>query len=138
MAKAQPVWETFYGCCSAAGNRDVLIISSSGKPQGSHIVPRCNNEITEARRKKLINQGIPPDCDFSDDLSIIRARIDLDSTLELVRVLVSEVGKELSRSDVLEQIKIFLRSTKKPGGELLCAEFHTEFFSGDGKMMCAP
>ena len=115
----KPVWEVFRGVCSAAGNRDVLIIVSVEKPgsQSFDVVPRCEIEITEEDRRKLTNQGIPPEC--LDDLSIVRARISLDSSLELVKEL-SDSGKQLSRSYVLEQIQDFLKCSKKPGGEFVC------------------
>ena len=113
----KPAWEVFHGNCIAGGNRDVLIILSEGN-SGSlspDVVPRCEIEISEEDRRRLTNQGIPPEC--SDDLSIIRARIGLDSSLDLVKELRAEPGKELSRSYILEQIQDFLKSIKKPGGE---------------------
>ena len=119
MARAQPIWDTFHGVCSAGGTRDVLLIHSAGPGslKSSDVVSQCEIKITEEDRRKLTNQGISPEC--SDDLSIVHARIGLDSTLELVRVLVNEEGQELSRGYILEQIKDFLASTKKPGGEIL-------------------
>ena len=121
--RAQPIrWETIHGAaCVAVCNKDVCLITSvtQAGQVPLEIVPRCKIAITEENRRKLTNQGIPPEC--SDDLSIIRARIDLDSTLELVRVLVNEPGKELSRSYILEQVEEFLKRTKKQGGK---CEFH--------------
>ena len=113
----KPVWEVFHGNCIARCNSDVLIILSDGNfgPESPDVVPRCEIEITEEDRSRLTNQGIPPEC--SDDLSIIRARIGLDSTLDLVKELRAEPGKELSRSYILEQVEDFLKSVKKPGGE---------------------
>jgi len=113
MANAQPLWATFYGICRTGGNRDALIINSVGTPgsRNSDVVPRCEIILSEEDRRKLVNQGIPPEC--SDDLSIIRARIGLDSKIELIKVLVSE---ELSRSYVIQQITDFLKSAKKSGG----------------------
>ena len=114
----KPVWEVFYGICSAAGDRDVLIIFSDGnsESQSPDVVPRCEIEINEEDRRKLTNQGIPPECQ-SDDLSIIRARISLDSSQDLVKQLRAEPGKELGRGYILEQIQDFLKSSKKTGGE---------------------
>ena len=116
MAKARPIWEAFHGVCSAGGARDVLLIHSAGNTRSlsSDVVSQCEIKITEEDRRRLTNQGIPPEC--SDDLSIVRARISLDPTLELVRVLVNEEGRELRRGYVLEQIKDFLANVKKPGG----------------------
>ena len=114
----KPVWEVFDGKHTAAGNRDVLIIFCDGNSgsESPDVVPRCEIEITEEDRRKLTNQGIPPECQ-SDDLSIVRARISLDSSKNLVKQLRAERGKELSRSYILEQIQDFLKSCKKPGGE---------------------
>ena len=114
-----PVWKVFNGICSAAGDRDVLILASvehSGS-QSPDVVPRCEIEITDEDRRRLTNQGIPPEC--SDDLSIVRARIGLDSSLDLVKELREEPGKELSRSYILEQVEDFFKSIKKPGGEFV-------------------
>ena len=123
MAKAKPVWDTFLGNCSAGGDRDVLFISSDGEPQVSNTVPHCKVELTEEDRRKLTNQGISSDCQ-GDDLSIISARISLDSTLELVSVLKGHPGRELSRSYTLEQVKAFLRSIKKPGGKSIYSNMY--------------
>ena len=111
--QSKPVWEVFHGNCIAGGNRDVLIIVSveNSGTQSPDVVPRCEIEITEEDRRRLTNQGIPPEC--SDDLSIVRARIGLDSSLDLVKELRAEPGKELSRSYILEQIQDFLKSSKK-------------------------
>ena len=141
---SKPVWEVFHGNCNAGGNRDVLIIFSDGNSgtQSPDVVPRCEIETTEEDRRKLINQGIPPEC--SDDLSIIRARIGLDSSLDLVKELRAEPGKELSRSYILEQVEDFLKTCKKPGGEyvllmcinnLICKWLITGiiYYAGNGK-----
>ena len=120
--QSKPVWEVYHGSRVAGGNRDMLIIVSDGN-SGARIpdvVPRCEIEVTEEDRRKLTNQGIPPEC--SDDLSIIRARIGLDSTKDQVKELRAEPGKELSRSYILEQVEDFLKSSKKPGGEYITNE----------------
>ena len=119
-AKAQVVWEEYHGCLGANADRDVMIIASLGEYHNMNpdVVPRCIVEITEDDRRKLTNQGIPEDC--CDDLSIIRARISLDNTLDLVKELICEPGsEELSREDVLKCLKDFLQNTTKSGGRCI-------------------
>ena len=116
----RPVWETFHGHCSAAGDRSfLLIINPVGNPQAPESIPQCKIEITEENRRKLTNQGIPLEC--SDDLGIVRSRVSLDKGLELVGVETTEPGQnELTRSYILKKIQEFLNGSEKPGGKYNC------------------
>ena len=79
-------------------------------------------ELTEDDRRRLINQGIPEHC-FGDDLSIVRARWNLDKECCLSGVEVSKPGKELSRNYVLKQIASLMNNTTKPGGRSVQCNF---------------
>jgi len=117
MAKPKPVWEVFKGRYSAGGDRNVLIVTSIGEVNidSPDVVPRSAVELTEDNRRKLTNQGVPEEC--CDDLSIIKARINLDKTYHLVGTEVSEPGNELSRSYILGRIADLMKQNNKPGGE---------------------
>ena len=97
------------------GERDAFIVASIGELQNADVVPRCAIELTEEDRRKMTNQGVPPEC--SDDLSIVQARFALDKELKLAGWVVSEPGRDsVTRSDVLKQLENFLMNTSKPGG----------------------
>ena len=124
MAAQSSVWVRQEGIgtvyLSAGGARDVLIIGSDGPLPHRDAVSRCNMELTEDDRRRLINQGIAR-AESCDDLSIIRARYSLDKDCDLVGVEVSEPGKELSRDYILKQIASLMNNTTKPGGVYLLA-----------------
>ena len=105
MARPKPVWKSFQGCCTAGGDRNVLVVASIGEVNidSPDVVPRSAVELTEDSRRKLSNQGVPEEC--CDDLSIIKARIYLDKTYHLVGTEVSESGNELSRSYILGRVE---------------------------------
>ena len=123
MAKPKPVWEVFKGRYSAGGDRNVLIVASIGEVNidSPDVVPRSAVELTEDNRRKLTNQGVPEEC--CDDLSIIKARINLDKTYHLVGTEVSEPGNELSRSYILGRIADLMKQNNKPGGEFLRSQY---------------
>jgi len=118
MAKPKPVWEVFKGRYSAGGDRNVLIVASIGEVNidSPDVVPRSAVELTEDNRRKLTNQGVPEEC--CDDLSIIKARINLDKTYHLVGTEVSEPGNELSRSYILGRVEDLMKKSSNPAGEL--------------------
>ena len=119
MARPKPVWENFKGRYSAGGDRNVLIVASIGEVNidSPDVVPRSAVELTEDSRRKLTNQGVPEEC--CDDLSIIKARINLDRALHLVSTEVSEPGNELSRSYILGRVEDLMQRNNKPGGEFM-------------------
>ena len=118
MARPKPVWENFKGHYSAGGDRDVLVVASIGEVNfdSPDVVPRSAVELTEENRRKLTNQGIPEEC--CDDLSIVKARINLDKKCHLVGMEVSEPGHDLSRSYILGRIEDLMKRSNKPGGEV--------------------
>ena len=117
--RAKPEWELFHGYCTAAGDRNVLILGSIGHPPSPDIVPHTETQLSDEDRRKLTNQGVPRES-HSDDLSIIQARVKLDKTYELVGVEVSRPGKEISRNYILKRIGEFLKNTTKAGGKTRC------------------
>lgn len=116
-----PTWEFFYGSWVAGGDRDVLILGSTGDFQDPDVSFRLDAELTEDDRRKLSNQGVPEEC--SDDLSIYRARVKLDKTYHLVGEEVSKPGRELYRSYVLGRVEDLMKMSDKPGGEELVKKF---------------
>ena len=120
MAAQSSIWVRKGGVgtvySSAGGGRDVLIIGSDVPLPQRDAVSQCNIELTEDDRRRLTNQGISETC--CDDLSIIRARTNLDKDCALVGVEVSGGlhGKELSRDYILKQIASLMNNTTKPGG----------------------
>ena len=95
-----PTWEFFYGSWVAGGDRDVLILGSTGDFQ---------------------DPDVPEEC--SDDLSIFRARVKLDKTYHLVREEVSKPGRELHQSYVLGRVEDLMKMSDKPGGEESVTKF---------------
>lgn len=121
--RVEPFWKsTGTAAYGAAGGRDILLISSEAPLCSPDAVPRCRVELTEDDRRRLINQGIPEHC-FGDDLSIVRARLNLDKECCLSGVEVSKPGKELSRDYVLKQIASLMNNTTKPGGRSVQCNF---------------
>ena len=110
-----PTWEFFYGSWVAGGDRDVLILGSTGDFQDPDVSFRLDAELTEDDRRKLSNQGVSEEC--SDDLSIFRARVKLDKTYHLVGEEVSKPGRELHQSYVLGRVEDLMKMSDKPGGE---------------------
>ena len=112
--RTKPVWVTFCGHYSAGGERDVFILGSIGDSQSPDVVSQCSVVLTKEDQGKLANQGVPQEC--RDDLSIMKARVGLDDTYELVGVEVSKSGKELSCNFVLKCLAELMEKTNKPGG----------------------
>ena len=111
---AQPVWSIFNGFCSPGGDRNFFLLVSEGELNSPDVVPRCSMDIRDEDRQRLENQGIPADC--CDDRSIIKARVKLDCSLELVGEEFSNPEKELSRGYVLQQLEHVLGKCRKAGG----------------------
>lgn len=114
VTKAELEWIQFYGVWSVGGDRDVLLIASTGEIR-EDVVPRERVELEDDHWRKMEHQGIPSDC--NDDLGILQARISLDKSLELVGVEVSRPGRELSRSYILGKLEELFTSSAKPGGK---------------------
>ena len=111
----RPTWELFYGSWVVGGDRDVLILGSTGDSQDPDVSFRFDAELTEDDRRKLSNQGVPEEC--CDDLSIFRARAKLDKTYHLVGEEVSKPGRELDQSYILGRVEDLMKKSDKPGGE---------------------
>ena len=118
----RPTWELFCGSWVAGGDRDVLILGSTGDSQDPDVSFRFDAELTEDDRRKLSNQGVPEEC--CDDLSIFRARAKLDKTYHLVGEEVSKPGRELDRSYVLGRVEDLMKKSDKPGGEESVIKFY--------------
>ena len=111
---AEPVWSKFHGCCSPGGDRDFFLLVSEGEINSPDVVPRCSVDLRDEDHRRLENQGIPADC--NDDRRIIKARVKLDSSLELVGEEVSNPEKELSKGYVLQRLEHILSKCRKAGG----------------------
>lgn len=97
---------------------DVLMIVS----EGDHLPPdaikrRSAHAITEELQQKLVAQGIPPS-QQQDEVTLIRARYELDHERKVRDVMMSESGGALlSRADVLQQINIMMSNTSTRQGK---------------------
>ena len=112
----RPTWELFCGSWVVGGDRDALILGSTGgDSEDPDVSFRFDAELTEDDRRKLSNQGVPEEC--CDDLSIFRARAKLDKTYHLVGEEVSKPGRELDRSYILGRVEDLMKNSDKPGGE---------------------
>ena len=77
--------------------------------------------MAERDCRKLRSQGLELPADsYQDDLAIVRARIELDDTLELVGEEISEPENLLSKDQVVQRIESVLRATRKAGGKYCC------------------
>ena len=124
QSKSLPVWEEWYGKLSTAGERDVVIIASFGEAaaRNSDVVPRCPHELTEEDKRKIVDQGhLPEEC--TDDISVVQARLRLDKTLEIVEMLISDTGRELTRGYILEQLESQFRETEKASSRSHCKDY---------------
>ncbi len=121
-----PHWDFFSTCWLAGGEREAFLLVSTGEaaPDGNpDVIPlQGAGELTEEDRRKLDSQGVPPDS--RDDVSIVRARFNLDPDLELSREEVSMAGRELTRGYVIGQLEDFFNSVEKPGGIVLKATLY--------------
>ena len=114
------VWRSYAGRYSAVGCRDVLLVASYGPFPVANpaVIPRCEVRVAERDCRKLRNQGLELPVDsYQDDLAIVRARIELDDTLELVGEEISEPENLLSKDHVVQRIENVLRATRKAGGK---------------------
>ena len=103
---------------AAVGERDVLFIVSDSSSRNPDVVPsRSRGELTNDERRKLEHQGVPRDC-HHDDLSIMKARYELDTENQIVGVESGDSGRELTCEDVKKQIASLMNNTDKRGGEL--------------------
>ena len=122
MARAPPVWEIYYGSYYAGGDRDFLLISSEGPLPTANpaVIPRCGVRVLEKDCRRMVNQGLELSAEsLQDDLEIVRARVRIDKTLELVGEEISQPGHILSRSHVLQRIETVLKSSRKSGGKYI-------------------
>ena len=98
----------------AGGRRDVLyLVPDVSTTDNSDIVPRrSRGPLTEEERRKLEEQGIHRDCQYTD-LSIMMARFTFDERYTIVRMLPKE---EMDCMTVKKQITNFMNNTVKEGG----------------------
>ncbi len=107
--------------CGASGARDVLIISSEGPLGHPDVVGRRSAmELTEEMREKLENQGIPREKQC-DDLTIVKARYNLDKHRTICGVEINiPNGEKLTKENVLKKIASLMENNSGDGGgELL-------------------
>ena len=118
-AKPQPLWEEDHGLVAAAtGECDAVIIASTGEDAAKYtdVVSHSPHEPSEEDKKQMADQGLLED-ECIDDVSILQARVRLDRKLELVDILVSNTGSELTRGYVLQRLEEHFRATEKAGSK---------------------
>ena len=99
---------------NANGGRDVLILAPDPSFPHPEAVPRPRRpgKLTQEEELELQRQGVPPDC--QDEISITRARHDLDKRHKIIEV---RSGKSLLREEVIESIAYLLSTTQNDGGK---------------------
>ena len=119
QSKPVPHWEERYGELTTSGDRDVITIASFGEAavRITGAVPHSPHEPTEEDKRRMVDQGLSP-VEYTDDISILQARLRLDKRLEVVEMLVSDSGREMSRGHILERLESQFKETEKAGGEL--------------------
>ena len=118
QSKPLPVWEKQNGRLLTAGERDMVVMASFGEAAARNpdVVPRCPHELTEEDKRKMVDQGLLLE-ECTDDVSILQARVRLDINHEIVEMLVSDTGRELTRGYILEQLESQFRETEKAGSK---------------------
>ena len=96
----------------------MIIVASFGEATAriAGVVPRSPHEPTEEDKRRMVDQGLSPE-ECTDDISILQARLRLDKRHEMVEMLVSDSGRELSRGHILERLESQFKETEKAGGE---------------------
>ena len=105
------------------GERDVVVIASFGEAAARNpdVVPHCLHELTEEDKRKMVDQGLLPE-ECTDDLTILQARVRLDNKVEIVEMLNSDTGRELTRGYILERLESQFRETEKAGSKSYCKD----------------
>ena len=97
--------------------KDELLIIQSDSLQGAGVVPRqLNVELTDEDRKQLERLNLFPD-NLYDEESIMKARMDRDSTYTVVGIERSQHGQPLSKKIILKKIQDMMKTTLKAGGK---------------------
>ena len=120
QSKPVPHWEEQFGQLTTSGDRDVIIVASFGEAAAriAGVVPHSPHEPTEEDKRSMVDQGLSPEC--TDDISILQARLRLDKRHEMVEMLVSDSGRELSSGHILERLESQFKETEKAIGESVC------------------
>ena len=97
----------------------MIIVASFGEAAAriAGVVPRSPHEPTEEDKRRMVDQGLSPE-ECTNDISILQARLRLDKRYEMVEMLVSGSGRELSRGHILERLESQFKETEKAGGEI--------------------
>ena len=120
QSKSQPQWgKRRGGHISTAGDRDVIIIASFGEAAAriAGAVPRSSHELTEEDKKKMVAQGLSLE-ECTDDISILLARLRMDSRMEVIEMLISDNGSEMSSGLILRRLDSHFKESEKAGGML--------------------
>ena len=85
--------------------QDALLIIQSDSLQGADVVPRRpDTELTDEDKEQLKRLVLPPES-WSDEGSIMTARMDKDSWHTVVGVERNKPGEPLSRKLILKKIE---------------------------------
>jgi hypothetical protein len=97
---------------AVGGGRDVLILAPDLSLPNPKAVARRPGQLTVEDELKLQSQGVLPDC--QDEVTIVRARHELDKNQKIVEV---QSGQSLTRKEVMKSIANLLLTTKNDGGK---------------------
>jgi hypothetical protein len=108
---------------AVGGGRDVLILAPDLSLPNPKAVARRPGQLTVEDELKLQSQGVLPDC--QDEVTIVRARHELDKNQKIVEV---KSGQSLTRKEVMKSIAHLLYTTNNDGGKNIQLA-HTHNFS---------
>jgi predicted protein tyrosine phosphatase len=97
---------------AVGGGRDVLILAPDLFLPNPKAVARRPGQLTVEDELKLQSQGVLPDC--QDEVTIVRARHELDKNQKIVEI---KSGQLMSRKEVMKSISHLLLTTKNDGGK---------------------
>jgi hypothetical protein len=97
---------------AVGGGRDVLILAPDLFLPNLKAVARRPGQLTKEDKLKLLSQGGLPDC--QDEVTIVRARHELDKNQKIVEV---KSRQSLTRKEVMKSIAHLLFTTKNDGGK---------------------
>ena len=124
MAEPSGQYEISWNCTfqghvmhGAMCQKDELIIVQSDSLRGAEIVPRrLNAVLTVEDKKQLERVNLSPE-NWSDEGSIMKARMDKDSTYTVVEVERSKPGQPLSKEKTLKKVQDMMKTTLKAGSK---------------------
>ena len=103
--------------------KDELLIIQSDSLQGAGVVPRqLSAELKDEDKKQLERLNLSTES-WSDEGSIMKARMHKDSTYTVVGIERSRPGQPLSKKMILKKIQDMMKTTLKAGSKKVSVEY---------------